>query len=213
MSSSTTPISDLAVAPRAKKAKGRKKAEEILEAAAVILIEEGYVALSMRAVAARAGITIGNLQYYFPTKDELWKALLMREAIQFEQSQTEWLTHSTKGDREWPLLQAINYLLVDQKKPRSCSIYWELWALSSHDADADRVMRDIYALYVSKIQELIMLVNEKLSRQRAGRNALIIVSLIEGISLFRGGQRPPFPYAKGMEQDIRDVILSIARKG
>ena len=36
---------------------------------AQILLEEGYGALTMRAVAARCGIAVGTVYNYFPAKD------------------------------------------------------------------------------------------------------------------------------------------------
>ena len=56
--------------------KGQKAAMRILHAAEGILIDEGYQSLSIRRIASRCGITPGNLQYYFPSKNILLEALL-----------------------------------------------------------------------------------------------------------------------------------------
>ena len=45
--------------------------ELIVRAAADSLLENGYAGTSVRAIASRAGVAIGNLQYYFPSKSEL----------------------------------------------------------------------------------------------------------------------------------------------
>jgi AcrR family transcriptional regulator len=56
--------------------------EQIVQAAAESLLENGYAGTSVRAIASRAGVAIGNLQYYFPTKSELlveaWRYLTVR---------------------------------------------------------------------------------------------------------------------------------------
>ena len=56
--------------------------EQIVRAAAESLLESGYAGTSVRAIASRAGVAIGNLQYYFPTKSELlveaWRYLTAR---------------------------------------------------------------------------------------------------------------------------------------
>src|SRR5487761_266003 len=56
--------------------------EVIIHAAADSLLENGYSGTSVRAIAARAGVAIGNLQYWFPTKSELlveaWRYLTAR---------------------------------------------------------------------------------------------------------------------------------------
>jgi AcrR family transcriptional regulator len=43
-----------------------------------VLIEEGYAALSIRRIAARAGVRLGHLQYYYPSKADIVRALLER---------------------------------------------------------------------------------------------------------------------------------------
>src|SRR4030088_342730 len=56
--------------------------ETIVRAAAESLLENGYSGTSVRSIASRAGVAIGNLQYWFPTKSELlveaWRYLTAR---------------------------------------------------------------------------------------------------------------------------------------
>jgi AcrR family transcriptional regulator len=56
--------------------------QQIVRAAAESLLENGYAGTSVRSIASRAGVAIGNLQYYFPTKSELlveaWRYLTAR---------------------------------------------------------------------------------------------------------------------------------------
>ncbi len=63
-------------------AEGTSVREQIIRAAAESLLDAGYSGTSVRAIAHRAGIAIGNLQYYFPNKSELlvaaWRHLTDR---------------------------------------------------------------------------------------------------------------------------------------
>jgi AcrR family transcriptional regulator len=56
--------------------------QQIIQAAADSLLEQGYSHTTVRAIATRAGVAIGNLQYWFPTKSELlveaWRYLTAR---------------------------------------------------------------------------------------------------------------------------------------
>jgi AcrR family transcriptional regulator len=60
----------------------RKEArpQEILDAALEVFAEKGFAAARMDEVARRAGVTKGTIYLYFPSKEELFKALV-REAI------------------------------------------------------------------------------------------------------------------------------------
>src|SRR2546430_1800644 len=45
--------------------------DQIIGAAAESLLESGYSGTSVRSIASKAGVAIGNLQYWFPAKSEL----------------------------------------------------------------------------------------------------------------------------------------------
>ncbi|MGE3690405.1 MAG: TetR/AcrR family transcriptional regulator [Novosphingobium sp.] len=52
----------------------------ILEAAELVMVEDGYAATSTRRVAARAGLKPSLVHYYFPTTDDLLIAVYRRAA-------------------------------------------------------------------------------------------------------------------------------------
>ncbi|MPM88282.1 hypothetical protein SDC9_135384 [bioreactor metagenome] len=63
--------------------RGRRKEArpgELLEAALDLFVEKGYAATRVEEVAARAGVSKGTLFLYFPSKEELFKAVV-RENI------------------------------------------------------------------------------------------------------------------------------------
>ncbi len=53
---------------------------ELLDAALDLFVEKGFAATRVEEVAARAGVSKGTLFLYFPSKDELFKAVV-RESI------------------------------------------------------------------------------------------------------------------------------------
>jgi AcrR family transcriptional regulator len=58
--------------------RSRRTVDAILGAAARILVEDGYSAMTTNDVAAAAGVSIGSLYQYFPNKDALLRALVER---------------------------------------------------------------------------------------------------------------------------------------
>lgn len=72
------------LAPRKKPGQARSAATvaAVLEAAARILETEGLEGYTTNAVAQRAGISIGSLYQYFPGKDAITRALMLRETTQ-----------------------------------------------------------------------------------------------------------------------------------
>src|SRR6187200_3798621 len=57
----------------------RKEARpgELLAAALDLFVDKGYAATRAEEVAARAGVSKGTLFLYFPSKEELFKAVVM----------------------------------------------------------------------------------------------------------------------------------------
>jgi AcrR family transcriptional regulator len=52
----------------------------LLDRAEELMLDEGYAAVTYRVLASRAGVTGGLVQYYFPTLDDLFLALLARRS-------------------------------------------------------------------------------------------------------------------------------------
>lgn len=78
--------------------------ESILEGAAHILEQLGLEGYTTNAIAARAGVSIGSLYQYFPSKDAVTVALIERESAGLVQEATEALRND---DRRKALRQLI----------------------------------------------------------------------------------------------------------
>lgn len=78
---SARPTSAETQAPAQRRAR-RKEARpgELLEAALALFVEKGFAATRVEEVAARAGVSKGTLFLYFPSKEDLFKAVV-RENI------------------------------------------------------------------------------------------------------------------------------------
>ena len=68
-------------APRQRRKKARP--QELLDAALQLFVERGFASARMEEVAARAGVSKGTLYLYYPSKEELLKAVI-RERLSNE---------------------------------------------------------------------------------------------------------------------------------
>jgi AcrR family transcriptional regulator len=59
-------------------ARGEDTRQRIVDAALALFRERGYDDTTMRAVAERAGVALGNAYYYFASKDDLLQAYYLR---------------------------------------------------------------------------------------------------------------------------------------
>jgi AcrR family transcriptional regulator len=73
-----TQATDFAPKKQPRQARAKATMEAILDAAARLLEDEGYEAVSTNRVAERAGVGIGSLYEYFPNKQAVVAAVLAR---------------------------------------------------------------------------------------------------------------------------------------
>ena len=64
-------------------ARSRQAVEAIIDASAQVLERRGYQGATTNRIAERAGVSVGTLYQYFNNKDEIFNALIEREARSF----------------------------------------------------------------------------------------------------------------------------------
>lgn len=88
--------------------RSRATVDTVLDAAAHILVNDGYEGFNTNRVAERAGVSIGSLYQYFPNKAALLTALRQRHA----QEMSELVGARTHGAAQASLKQAIEQVVA-----------------------------------------------------------------------------------------------------
>jgi AcrR family transcriptional regulator len=94
----------------------------LIDATSQIMVEEGYAAATSRRVAAEAGVKPALVHYYFPTMDELYRAVFRRGAAAYLERQQKALA----SDRP---LHAFWDTLIEPKDTR---LLLEFMGLANH---------------------------------------------------------------------------------
>jgi AcrR family transcriptional regulator len=140
----------------------------IIEAAAQVLETEGYEGFNTNAVAQRAGVSIGSLYQYFPSKEALTIALMDRQASQYCKDAINALEEATaKAALEHLISAAVRQQLERPKLSRLL------------DAEEDRL-----AFRTNVLQSLLMNILERSDmppQQRPGIVAGDIRAIIRGM--------------------------------
>jgi len=95
------------------RAAGRREGEagardKILDASEEAFGADGYDAVSLRAIAARAGVEVGLIGYYFGSKEKLYLAALQRRADELSKARLRLLDEARRAaDGASPSLEAI----------------------------------------------------------------------------------------------------------
>ena len=82
------PTSSNNAAPRRQRLAPETRAAQILDAAARLLLEEGFTEVSMERLGREAGVSKALVYNYFPNRNDLLRALLEREIGALRASQT-----------------------------------------------------------------------------------------------------------------------------
>ena len=69
--------SELRPRKQPQQSRSRATVEFLLEAAAQVFGERGYLATTTNGIAERAGVSVGSLYQYFPSKDAILLALAL----------------------------------------------------------------------------------------------------------------------------------------
>ncbi len=77
-----SPVPAPATAPATRQRRKETRPQELLDAALALFVEKGFAATRSEEVAARAGVSKGTLYLYYPSKEELFKAVVRHNVSQ-----------------------------------------------------------------------------------------------------------------------------------
>lgn len=170
-------------------ARGSETVDQILKAALDVLIDEGADAFTLRRIAARCDMKVGNVSYHFPRKEMLIQVML-DEMLESYDKLLEEMVRKPGLTAEERLKLVIILCLEDIQTKRTTHLFTELWALANQSAFvADRV-RLFYAKVHEVIGEYVAQINPALTRDEVHSVALFISASMEGSTPFLGHQKP-----------------------
>ncbi|CAB3769818.1 hypothetical protein GQ57_08250 [Burkholderia sp. MSh2] len=189
--------------------RGRNTVGRILESAIEIFLVDGYGGLTMRKVAAGAGIALSNLQHYFPAREDLYAAIIAESIAEYSKTYDSVRTDDALSP-EARLEKVVRLLIEDAKLPRTQSLFVNFWALAHAHEFARQAMEDAYLFQRQMIAGFVAAINPGLSPLHLARRSALITAQIEGLSVFIP-QRNRFPSdIKGMEDEVVKAVLAVA---
>jgi len=171
-----------------------------------VLVEEGYAALTTRKIAQRLGMRQSNVQYYFPSKTELVRALFEQAVADDRPSGAPAPGPSSPLDR---MLASVDQFVAKHQDIKEQTFLRELWALSAHDPEVAAVMSRFYQRWIEIVARNVLATTPELGRQRAEQRALLVISLVDGLSLFHGAAGVDHRAVDGIERELRAAIRTL----
>lgn len=173
-------------------------------------MELGYSRFTMRKVATAAGISLGNLNYHFPRKDDLLKALL--ETI-FDAYIAEFdrRRQAAGSSPEKQLAAVLDFWIDDLLSPQTTTFFPELWAMSNHDPHVARMTDRLYQDARAPLLALLPRINPALDEHSTQRLALLMCASMEGLTVFAGHEKPWACEHAALKRELIDSFMRMIR--
>jgi AcrR family transcriptional regulator len=174
--------------------RGAETRARILKAARELLAKTGPESLTLRGVAARAEVSLGNLQFHYADLDALLAGLLEQEL-----GDTEDIIRTQAGHGE-VARAGVDVLLAQHADVASTRLLFSLWALALGRPAVRRLLRKFYAGFRARVAA-------HLTGCDVDERAWLIVALLEGSAVLRNlepNTRSPHDAA------LRALLLSLA---
>lgn len=180
----------------------------ILSAARRVFIRDGGAAFSTRRVAKEASVSLGAVQHFFPSKNDLLSCMLEYAVNQFEggdQSVFEKLPVNGRAR----LLAVIDIFIEDVWDSDCRQFFFNFWALACHN-DAAAALRDaMYRHHVNRLAGFIGAAEPTITESRARELAVQIAAMIEGLMLFVGARDVHADSREQMSQMVKNSVLTL----
>ena len=179
----------------------------IIESSRQVLLAHGHAALTTRRVAEAAGMTHGNLNYHFPSKRDLLRALIAHLLKSYNQRFEAFLS-----DPNYPLGQdlerLVHWVWSDAITTETARTFRELWALSLHDPVICRAVDDFYDEVMAGVAELLRGARPEADAAAIDLLVQLLALISEGGSVLYG-TRPErvVPHARILE--LAPVLIKV----
>lgn len=189
---------------------GQETVRRILEASRQVLVESGHVNLTMRRVAKETGISLGNLNYYYPSRAELM-ADLLQYVIDGYLNNFSKLRNQAGDDADEQFRAVVGYVFDDLSTRETTMFFPELWVLANRDERVAQQMERLYAQYREILVDLIGFMNPRLDETRRHDLAVLICASLEGHTMFIGHGRPHRARSRRLREVLIDNFLRLVK--
>ncbi len=165
---------------------GQRTAAIIVDAALDVIGGEARVAFSLRAVAEQAGVSLANLQYYYPSRDDLLRAMFAEFGRRYSAA-CEAALAGVKGTPREHFVAAIRWNLEDITQRRTRQTFVRLWEmLASLDDYTGRLWGELYEVDIEQLAGLIRAMHPKVPMAELRLRATLLAAMIEGLMVVQG---------------------------
>lgn len=182
--------------------KGARRIAQIIEAGTEILFEEGLRAVNKRKIAAKLGISDGNVSYYFPTRDRLWRVIVESELRDYYRRHHSAFINE-RGDAEKRFANYVGRWIDEYEDPRMRVFFSQILTVAELDDMVAEWRNEIYEEFFQQMMTRARNIVSKVPEAELQVRVLTAIALLEGlhaVSAFR-------PVVVSGEGNFRDRMI------
>ncbi len=190
---------------------GAETAAKLIATAHDLLETEPLARFTMRNVAEKAGVSLANLQYYFPRREDLVHAMSVDLDQRYRQAQEAVLSGIRVDSPLKRFKSVLRYQLEDIKLRKTRQFFIQYWALlGSMDEFEGEYLRDLYKYDIAQINEHLAALRPNLPEKKLVERSTLIAAMIEGLMLMLGGEDDNEQTAANLVDAAFENALAIA---
>ena len=160
--------------------KGARRIADIVDAGVDILRTEGFTALTKRRIAKRLGISDGNVSYYFPTRESLWKGVIEFELKFYYQKHYGDLKASDDDPSE--SFDRFVRRWFQEYEDRELRIFFaQLLAFAEVSEFVAQQRDEIYQNFYDETQTRIRDLDPEISNEDLQTRTALVMAMLEGL--------------------------------
>jgi AcrR family transcriptional regulator len=172
-------------------AEGRRSRDRVLQVSLDLITEVGIDQVRLAEIARRAGMSSGQVMYYFTSKEHiLLETLALREHEESSQRRIA-LPGAAPG---WPRLELFTALYLPSSLTDPVWILWmEAWARAPHNAHVSQFLDDLMRPWREDLAEIVEHGTREGTFQPLGPTGdftLRFCAMLDGLAMLRMRQMP-----------------------
>lgn len=185
--------------------KGQEARERILVEARDVLVKQGLDHLVMRDIAASCGMKLGNLQYYFKSREDLLFAVIERESEGDIRAMTEQLSGNV--DATITLKKVVERLLARWSEEDGAAVYVTLNLYQLHNESFRGLYQSIYANHYRALEGVLKQLKPELSLSERRMRVQLLSALVDG-ALYRVVSGGGAKFTRRVSEQAVEIALS-----
>jgi AcrR family transcriptional regulator len=187
---------------------GHETRQAIIAVAGRVLVESGYAGLTLKRVADAAGVSVGNLNYHFRTKESLLEALIDHVLTDLSARFEDLIDRGIADGTDVPgaLLQ---WAMDDSCSREYTRLIRELWAMASHYGSIAAAMDRFYDLSIADAASRLAAPGDARRLQSITALVSLICIIAEGASVVFGRRGRRHPQYDAVKRLARAAIRTV----